>query len=542
VWNTATGMVGAVLARTMTRGGDNLNHQGAIAIVLDASTLEVVRNHGQTSGHSFGNSMILSRAGEFLSMDLGDNYPRGINLVSFTEQARSKSSFVVYNFKTHHGQKATSPAGATYPEYTEISTAETTYYKWSNDNYVYTELGHAGVVEVDDGFLVFFSGERPPLDSSRVGAVLNEARNVGFVKVGKDLSLREVLSPGGTQTGGYYSFGGRWLDQENRGINFLTNLNGIEESASRLKTARLAGGAILLYWEVWTRTAYRYAQMAVVTEDGILREGPWKLDYPMRLAIQDDLRVRGGRAIAYAGATDGHIVRYELCGGDTCPSAGDTTMRSTTMASTTMDSTTMASTVAPTTTTMPSTTASPTTTMASTTASPITTMPPTTTAAATTTMEATTTEAATTTMEATTTETETTRMPTTTTPSTTMAATTAAPTTSEAPTTTMEATTTELATTTAACVDSTRTGFSINRAPASCAQLAPYCDHARYGARIQRSCPATCGADCCKDHEETGFTIGGQPASCTQLAPYCGHSIYGERIRRTCPQACDVCV
>merc|ERR1719203_2585636 len=213
-WNTNSGLIGVVLSRTMTRGNDGLNHQGAIALVLDAATLDVLRNHGQTSGHSFGNSLLLTSDGDFLSMDLGDNYPRGINLIRFSNSARE--GFVVYNFKTKHGVAAASPAGKTYPLYSEISTIDTNYYKWSNDNYVYTELGHSGVVEVDDGYLVFFSGEQPSLDSSQVGQVLNVARNVGFVKVGKDLSKREVLSPGGIQTGGYFGFNGKWHVQENR--------------------------------------------------------------------------------------------------------------------------------------------------------------------------------------------------------------------------------------------------------------------------------------------------------------------------------------
>merc|ERR1719203_2623426 len=118
-WNTNSGLIGVVLSRTMTTASDGLNHQGAIAFVLDAATLDVLRNHGQTSGHSFGNSLLLTSDGDFLSMDLGDNYPRGIHLVSFNRD--SKENFVPYSFKTKHGTSPTSPAGKTFPEYTEIS-------------------------------------------------------------------------------------------------------------------------------------------------------------------------------------------------------------------------------------------------------------------------------------------------------------------------------------------------------------------------------------------------------------------------------------
>merc|ERR1740123_511218 len=252
-WNTNTGMLGLVLARTMTQSSDGLNHQGAIAIVIEASSLSVVRNRGQTSGHSFANSLTLSKDGSFLGMDLGDNYPRGVNVWKFDEVMAGWPNFIgmfkVYSFKTKH---ATSSAGGRYPVYTEISNSGTTYYKWSNDNNVYTELGHSGLQEVDDGILVFFAGEQPPLDNSKVGGVLNLPRNVGFVKVGYDLNSRTVLSPGGTTTGGFYDFGGGWQTQTNTGINFLTSYTSVQETVSRLKSARLSTGKILLLWELWT--------------------------------------------------------------------------------------------------------------------------------------------------------------------------------------------------------------------------------------------------------------------------------------------------
>ena len=52
------------------------------------------------------------------------------------------------------------------------------FYQWSNDNYVYTELAHPGLHEVNDALLVFFATESPPLDNSLVGTVMNVPRNV----------------------------------------------------------------------------------------------------------------------------------------------------------------------------------------------------------------------------------------------------------------------------------------------------------------------------------------------------------------------------
>jgi hypothetical protein len=49
----ATNVLGLMLPRTMLQGGDGLNHQGCIAVTFDPATLEVIKNYGQTSGHSF---------------------------------------------------------------------------------------------------------------------------------------------------------------------------------------------------------------------------------------------------------------------------------------------------------------------------------------------------------------------------------------------------------------------------------------------------------------------------------------------------------
>jgi len=69
----------------------------------------------------------------------GDNFPRGVNLHRFPIDGvwSGKPSRVVYNFKTRHGDKPTSPAGKSYPYYGDISGGGKNFYKWSNDNDVY---------------------------------------------------------------------------------------------------------------------------------------------------------------------------------------------------------------------------------------------------------------------------------------------------------------------------------------------------------------------------------------------------------------------
>jgi hypothetical protein len=168
--------------------------------------LEVAKAWGQTSGHSFGNSLKLTSDNKFTGMDLGDNYPRGINFWAFTK--KQKEMNVIYCFKTLHGDKNKSPAGAAYPLYKEISTKDKKFYQFSNDNEVYTELSAPGFDEVDDGYIVFFIGEMPSLDNSKTGESVNTPRNVCFTKISKDQKTK--LSKGGKQTGGLYDFGGKW--------------------------------------------------------------------------------------------------------------------------------------------------------------------------------------------------------------------------------------------------------------------------------------------------------------------------------------------
>merc|ERR1719253_2228510 len=176
-------------------------------------------------------------------MDLGDNYPRGINLHKFDQGGTSNR--VVYHFKTLHGETPANPAGTQYPVYHEISVGGKTFYQWSNDNKGYTELAHSGIVEVADGYLIFFCGESPSLDNSKTGDYMNVPRNAGYVKVPKDLSSKEVLSGTNKEKGGFYTFNGVWAEQDNEGVHFYTQYTSMDQSVTRMKTARLGTNKIL---------------------------------------------------------------------------------------------------------------------------------------------------------------------------------------------------------------------------------------------------------------------------------------------------------
>ena len=93
-----------VVSRKMTMHTDGLNHQGAYAAIFDAETLKPIKQLGQTSGHSFANSLIVNPENEgYMGIDLGDNYPRGINHWQFDRNTNYLPTKVVYSFKTLHG-------------------------------------------------------------------------------------------------------------------------------------------------------------------------------------------------------------------------------------------------------------------------------------------------------------------------------------------------------------------------------------------------------------------------------------------------------
>ena len=72
---------------------------------------------------------------------------------------------------------------------------------------VYTELSKSGLIEVEDGFLIFFISEGPEsLNNQNTQNVLNGPRNLGFIKVSKD--LESILSLGSEQRGGYFNLNG----------------------------------------------------------------------------------------------------------------------------------------------------------------------------------------------------------------------------------------------------------------------------------------------------------------------------------------------
>jgi hypothetical protein len=273
------GRLGLLIGRTMLRSADGLNHQGGVAAVFDAASLVLTRLIPQTSGHSFQNHLTVDRGGRFLAIDMGDNFPRGINLHRFDEFDRR--SQVVYGFKTRHGTTPKNPAGVTFPVYEEISTEGTTFYRWSNDNETYSELG--AVIDVGDGYVTVFAGEPDAegraLRNEAATGPATHARNVGVVKIAHDFADNRstpnvvpdeiVLSQGVREDGAFYTFNGTLAPQRNVGVHWLTDDDDPRSSnATRVKAAAVDGGRIVVAWERWTRSSYVDTRVQVIDRDG----------------------------------------------------------------------------------------------------------------------------------------------------------------------------------------------------------------------------------------------------------------------------------
>ncbi len=250
------GSLGVILPRRMHKSRDGLKHQGAIALTFAVKDLKLTRNHGQTSGHSKANFLTVNKKGQFVALDLGDNYPRGVHLHAFDKGKRM--SRLVYTFKTAH---STRPKDG-MPVYDEISGDGQTFYKWSNDNAVYTELG--GLVEGKKDYFIVFATDQGldgrVLDNGRAFRSCDDPRNLALVRVVKDFGR----APGGsevsnslmaslprktkTETGGYYDFSGRWHKQRIVGVTWLTNYASGEE-AHAPQLLKRANGNVLVIWE-----------------------------------------------------------------------------------------------------------------------------------------------------------------------------------------------------------------------------------------------------------------------------------------------------
>ncbi len=272
-----------LLPRRMHTAADGLNHQGAIGVTF---SLDLAKHQsvGSTSSHSHGNALVATAGGEFLGVDLGDNYPRGVNLHRIS--GVTKTSRVVFTYKAAH---ETTP-GNGKPVYEAISGGGRTYYQWSNDNNTYTELG--GVLEGRAATIVIVATERSPeglvLDNRRVGS--GDARDLAMFRVVKGFnrstSIDDLLAYPGTgskpEVGGYFDYGGRWAPQRVVGVLWLTQ-HAEGESAHAPQLFHHRDGAITILWEKTGGSGGASLYATRVDETGKSLGAAVRLDSDLRL-------------------------------------------------------------------------------------------------------------------------------------------------------------------------------------------------------------------------------------------------------------------
>ena len=310
----SNGVLGVMLPRRMHMSGDGLRHQGAIALAYAAKDLQLIKNHGQTSGHSMANYLSVNSKGNFVALDLGDNYPRGVHLHEF-DKAKITSR-LVFTFKTEHATSAKNGI----PVYDEISGDGRTFYKWSNDNAVYTELG--GLVEDKRGYTIVFATDQGldgrVLDNSRAYRGCQDPRNLALVRVVKNfgrakpgseisdnlmVSLpRKVVA----ETGGYFDFSGGWHQQRVVGVTWLTQY-GSGDGAHAPQLLPRDDGNIVVLWEKRGNGAGLHA--AVIEPDGKFVTKEFALPFATELNRQDRVLMVAGSSYLLANDGRGGEVR-----------------------------------------------------------------------------------------------------------------------------------------------------------------------------------------------------------------------------------------
>ncbi len=275
-------------------------HQWAEFEIFDTETLDLIKDHGQTASHSFGLVLTTTKDNsQFLTLDLGDNYPRGILLSRFDDTSRAGA--VVYSYKTYHKEGATN----------------------TNDNRTYTELG--GLVDTGNGYLVFFASEHDAngkvLDNSQAtGSNLNAARNLGVVKVVPDFTsgsmeisddLMMLTGDYPAEVGSYLNFYGTETLQRVTGIRWLTQFDptNLERNVSRLKAVTLPEKQqVLLLWEEWTKTDYITTKFMIVDFDANQVGEIYELEN-IRVHRRDELLYKDGSVWLVTGKSHDHSIQ-----------------------------------------------------------------------------------------------------------------------------------------------------------------------------------------------------------------------------------------
>lgn len=261
--------------------GMHSGHQGAFAAAFDAKTLALRKYYGQTASHSFANRAF-SDHGVFVSLDLADNFPRGIRITKFSES--DKVARTIFTYKTRHQAGTRAGLDDGKPR---------TPGQWSNDNNTYSQLG--SFLSTPNGFLAAFAAEQSA-DNSKAVQNYNESRNVGIALVRKDfqnISQAETIVPPkllftqgpASPLFGFYDYVGRYERQQFRDISWLTQYSDREkESAANPRVAELGDSQYVVLWEEWEVKGFKGVKAVVIDEFGNVQSQVMSLGSKIRIS------------------------------------------------------------------------------------------------------------------------------------------------------------------------------------------------------------------------------------------------------------------
>ncbi len=242
----ANGSLALHLPRTMCNGnpnGEGIHHQASMSAIYseDLSSLTML---GNPSSHSFGSILAATSSRDALGLELGDCFPRAMQLHRISGGTRQ--SKIIHNYKAN----------------LITINKETEPMEVCHDANTYTELG--GVVEGAQCYSVFFSTDGSPkfpvLDFSLAGKK-GVPRNLAMMRVSKDFDQiqsyydvqDEMVVPGAipaapVETGEFRNFTGELCKQRSTGLIWLTDY-AEGEAAHAPHVIRRNNGTMLVLWE-----------------------------------------------------------------------------------------------------------------------------------------------------------------------------------------------------------------------------------------------------------------------------------------------------
>jgi hypothetical protein len=287
------GAVYMMCIRTTQDSGDGAHHQVAASFFFDANTLKITKSDLNICSHSWDDDLLLSEAKEFVGVNIGDQYPRGIRLHKYVKGGEMASR-VVFSFKRAYTTTALS------------------------------------LLEAKDGYIITFFGQPNAQGSSLDNGGKGDSQsnpdpyNMGFIKVRKDFDKFKpvlsdiavedelILTKSRVEEGGIYMSDNddkSWKPQRNTGAIWLTNYPD-KRLSTHSRASFTKDGNVLLMWETRKNDQYENTYAMKVDTNGKILVPAFALGSYVRLDRKDRILNLNGKTVIFTG--DGKEQKLEL--------------------------------------------------------------------------------------------------------------------------------------------------------------------------------------------------------------------------------------